>query len=568
MRKPPANITIGVDESPSPIQLLLLALQYAFLLCVYLVLVVIVVRAAGVSPETARSVVSMAMIASAIGTVLQALHRGPVGSGYLAPPVFSAIYLSPSILAAKAGGLPAVACMTVCAGLFEIVIARFLHRLRIIMQPTISGLTICIIALELGIVGLQHALDVDGEGSALFPAHLVVSALTFAVCVGFAVWGKGAWRLVCSLLGLIAGVAAAFALGLFDASALQSLRAAPWFALPDPSYIAIHWDIGLLPAFLAAGLAAAIRTVGVVTTCQRANDASWTRPNFANIRKGVYADGLGCTIGGLVGAPGMNIGPSLVGVSIATGVTSRSIAYACAAVLVLLAFMPKVADVFLRLPLAVAGALLLFTASIMLVSGLQLMMARTLDMRLTFVVGLGLLFPLTQMVSTDYFNALPGWLDIVTNSGLALGLAAAIGLLLVFRIAAGRQQTILWKQSADALAELEATLEKYAKEWSLTKDVVARGVANTRQAIELLKEGQLMREPVAIRARERDNSLEIELRYKGLPLFVPDLAAKQDVNEETAMAAGLHDVAIGVFPDRSSTSSRGAETTIHLSFDM
>jgi hypothetical protein len=42
-----------------------------------------------------------------------------VGSGYLAVPVFSAIYLGPSVLAAKAGGLPAV-----CLSLVE------RHRLR------------------------------------------------------------------------------------------------------------------------------------------------------------------------------------------------------------------------------------------------------------------------------------------------------------------------------------------------------------------------------------------------------------------------------------------------------
>lgn len=568
MLKPPANITIGVDDTPPPIQLVLLAFQYAFLLCVYLVMVVIVVRAAGAGPDTARSVVSMAMIASAVGTMLQALHRGPVGSGYLAPPVFSAIYLGPSILAAKAGGLPAVACMTVCAGLFEIVIARFLHRLRIIMQPTISGLTISIIALELGVVGLQQTLDVSGEGNTLFPMHVMVSSLTLAVCIGFAVWGRGVWRLICSLLGLIVGVATAFMFGLFDPKALHSIGAAPWFALPNPSYISVHWDLELMPAFLAAGLAAAIRTVGVVTTCQRTNDASWTHPNFINIRKGIYADGIGCTLGGLVGAPGMNIGPSLVGVSIATGVTSRKIAYACAAVLVLLAFMPKVADVFLQLPLSVAGALLVFTASIMLVSGLGLMMARPPDVRLTFVVGLGILFPLVQMISTGYFEALPGRLGVVTNSGLALGLAAAIGLLLIFRIASGRQQTIFWKQSENALAELASVLEKNAKEWGLTKDVTARAVTNTRQAIQLLKEGQLMREPVAIKAAERDDTLVIELKYKGLPLFVPDLAARPEVNEETAMSAGLQTIAIGVFPDRSSTSVRGAETTIRLSFDM
>lgn len=567
MVKPPDNITIGVDETPPPAQLALLAVQYAFLLCVYLVLVVIVVRAAGADSETARSVISMAMIASALGTMLQALNRGPVGSGYLAPPVFSAIYLGPSILAAKAGGLPAVACMTVCAGLFEIVIGSLLHKLRIIMQPVISGLTITIIGLELGVVGLQHALDVDGQQGQLFSVHVAVALLTLSICVGFAVWGTGVLRLVCTLIGLLAGVGAAFVLGLFNPSAVESIAAAPWLQVPNPAYMAVHWDVSLMPAFLAAGLAAAIRTVGVVTTCQRANDAAWKRPDFANIRKGIYADGIGCALGGLVGAPGMNIGPSLVGVSITAGVTSRTIAYASAAVLVVLAFVPKVADVFLQLPLSVAGALLAFTASIMLVSGLGLMLARPLGTRMTFVVGLGILLPLVHLVSPHYFESIPG-LRVVANSGLALGLMAAIGLLLLFRIATGRQQTIFWRQSEDAVSELASALQRNAKEWGLTKEVAARAVANTKQAIQLLKEGQLMREPVAIKAAERDETLVIELRYKGSPMFVPDLAARPEINEESTMSAGLHDIAVGVFPDRSSTSVRGGETSIRLSFDI
>lgn len=86
MRQPP-NIVIGVDQRPPFPDLVLLGLQYAFLLCVYLVIVVIIVRAAGAGPDVQRSAVSMAMIAMAVGTLLQSLHRGPIGSGFMAPPV-------------------------------------------------------------------------------------------------------------------------------------------------------------------------------------------------------------------------------------------------------------------------------------------------------------------------------------------------------------------------------------------------------------------------------------------------------------------------------------------------
>lgn len=564
----PANIAIGVDQRPAPLQLLLLGMQYAFMVCVYLVIVVIVVRAAGASPDIARSAVSLAILASAIGTALQAISRGPIGSGFLAPPVFSAIYLGPSILAAKAGGLPAVACMTVCAGLTEILVATVLLRLRIVLQPVITGLTISIIALELGIVGLQHALDVGGQSSPLFSAHIAVAALTFSVCVGFTIWGKGVWKLICTLLGLTIGVCAAFLFGLFDDQTLRSVATAPWFAVPNPSYMSFTTHPSLMPAFMAAGLAAAIRTVGVVTTCQKANDTNWTRPDFRNIRKGIFADGIGCTIGGILGAPGMNIGPSLVGVSISTGVTSRAVAFACSAVLVVLAFLPKVADVLLQLPLSVAGALLVFTASIMLASGLQLMLARPLDARFTFVIGVGLLFPLTRLVSLEYFEHLPG-LSIVTNSGLAVGLICSIGLLLIFKIGVRHTHAIAWQGSKDAVEELKDVLGRRSKEWGLTKAVVDRAVVSTRRTIDLINEGNLLREPTAISARERDGTLEIELRYRGSPLILPDRTARiEEPNEETSVSGGLQTVAMDALPDQSAVSSRGPEATIRLTFDM
>ena len=61
----------------------------------------------------------IACVGLAIGTLLQALPRGPVGSGFLAPPVFSAIYLAPSVLAAEKGGMPLVFGLTLLAGAVE-----------------------------------------------------------------------------------------------------------------------------------------------------------------------------------------------------------------------------------------------------------------------------------------------------------------------------------------------------------------------------------------------------------------------------------------------------------------
>jgi hypothetical protein len=61
----------------------MLGIQYAVQICVYLVIVVIILRRAHVSHEIGTNVLCVALMAIAIGTALQALPKGPVGSGLL-----------------------------------------------------------------------------------------------------------------------------------------------------------------------------------------------------------------------------------------------------------------------------------------------------------------------------------------------------------------------------------------------------------------------------------------------------------------------------------------------------
>lgn len=83
----------------------------------------------------------------------------------------------------------------------------------------------------------------------------------------------------------------------------------------------------------------------------------------------------------------MSIGPSLVGVSGATGATSRVIGFAASAVLLGFAFSPKLSGFFLLVPSEVAGSLLVFTASFMISGGMQVMLSRPVDTRAVFVIG-------------------------------------------------------------------------------------------------------------------------------------------------------------------------------------
>ncbi len=126
--------------------------------------------------------------------------------------------------------------------------------------------------------------------------------------------------------------------------------------------------------------------------------------------------------------PGMSIGPSLVGVSGATGATSRVIGFAASIVFLVFAFSPKLSGFFLLVPQEVAGSLLVFTASFMISGGMQLILLRPADTRAVYVIGVTTLLALSENVYPSYFRELPSAVRSFTASPLALGLTCAIAL--------------------------------------------------------------------------------------------------------------------------------------------
>lgn len=567
MTRRPEDLIYAVDERPPWPSLLLLGLQYAGLLTIYLVMIAIVFKAGGASHSETKSAISLGMIAVAVATMLQALRKGPIGSGFLAAPVFSAIYLGPSVLAAKSAGLPAVFGMTIVAGAVEILIAPYLHRLRVFFPPPISGFIIAIVGIQLGLVAIDHVLDIDDFEKPDYIRHVTVSVLTLAVIVGLSVWSSGKARLMCSMIGLVCGFIIAALLGIIPSGDWRILADAPIVALPDPGFISYDFEPSLLPAFLIGGLAAALRTVGVITTCQKINDEDWKRPDLTTIRRGMFADGIGCMLAGALGGIGMNAAPSLVGVSKASGATSRFIAFAAGGFLILFSIAPAIAAVFLILPNSVVGAALLFTASFMIAGGIQIMATRNLDARMNYVIGISMLLGLSREVFQNFFKNLPGLLHPLTSSMLALAVVSALTLHIVFRIGNRRTTTFLFESSERPVTDLAALMQKQGKTWNLDRDVISRAIATTSQVVEHIEHADLVVGGLTAVLSYDDFNFVVTIAYKGGMLSLPHVGIrKRTFLEEESFSYGLADFLTGVYPDRMESTAHGSDITIRLYF--
>ena len=316
MARPP-ELLYAVDETPPAPVVVASALQHVAVIAVTLIFPLILGKEAGLSRVQFLNLVSLSMVAIGITTILLCLRTRFVGSGYLCPGCYTAIFLGPSLFALREGGLPLVFGMTIVAGIVQVAIAPVLQRLRALMPSEIAGLVIAIVGLSLAVLGVRYMLGIT-TNQGIQPSYLIISGLTLATMTSLNVWAKGYAKMFCVLIGMGVGYAASFAMGILNFSAAVPSEGMTLLQLPSISQISYRFDFLTFAPFVVAAFASTLRVMGDVANCQRLNDKDWVRPNFASLAGGVAANGLGSIICGLAGSLGPNSYSSCIGLSAAT----------------------------------------------------------------------------------------------------------------------------------------------------------------------------------------------------------------------------------------------------------
>ena len=233
--KKPADLVYGVEDRPPFTVAIVIALQHVLAIAVNLVYPLVLAREAGLSTETAADMLRIGMVALAVGTVLQAIPRGPIGCHYLAPMVYASPYLAPGFLAIEMGGMPLFWGMTIVAGLSLLVFAAVWDRLRTFIPPESAGLVVFLVGATIGVAALRLLHQKDGS---ITTGDAWIALLTLAVIIALNVWSKGRLRLFSVLIGLVVGYVIAAVTGVMEADKLHSIAGLPLLALPDVGHMA------------------------------------------------------------------------------------------------------------------------------------------------------------------------------------------------------------------------------------------------------------------------------------------------------------------------------------------
>jgi NCS2 family nucleobase:cation symporter-2 len=78
------------------------------------------------------------------------------------------------------------------------------------------------------------------------------------------------------------------------------------------------------------------------------------------------------------------------------------------------------------MPSPVAGAVLVFSACYMIMSGLQIITSEKMDYRKTFAIGLGLVAGLSREVVPEIYANVPDFLSPIMGSSLSFSVVVAV----------------------------------------------------------------------------------------------------------------------------------------------
>lgn len=516
-------------ESRPPFWVLLgLGLQHVGLFAISLVFPVVLVRKIGGNMDQAAFMVSMSMAGAAVGVIVQSLKRGPVGSGYLCPQVCGPSFISASLHAGMTGGLPLVLGMTMFAGVAEGFFSRLVRKLRMFFPPEVTGLIVTMVGVTVVHLAATNLFGLEGSGDGPKWESMLTAFITLGVMIGLNVWSKGKFKLFCAVIGMAVGYGAAAVFGVLGSQEYTTVSSEPWLAFPLLHHPGWAFDVHMILPFLIAMLCSSLKSIGDLSTCQKINDPNWKRPDMENASKGILADAVGCMSSGFLGGFAQSTSSTNIGLSIATGATSRMIAYAMGGVLLFLAFCPKLSSVFAIMPPPVIGATLVFALSFMVVAGFQIIMSRMMDNRKIFVVGISLITGLMVDITPEAFAGLPEAIKPVFSSSLSAATVIAVILNMIFRIGIAKHVSVTLDAEQRPSLVLPDWFSKQGKAWGARPEVINQAAIASVEIIESVLPDHQKGKSVDLKATFDEYSLALDMEYEGSPVNLPHTPASAE----------------------------------------
>ncbi len=371
--------------------------------------ILIITAACSLGGEIQVSLLQNAMIVAGLVTLLQLFAIGPIGGKV--PIVMGTssgfIGVCNSVAATMGGGVLAYGAImgaSLIGGLFETVLGFFLKPLRRFFPSVVTGTVVLSIGLSLIAVGINSFGGGSGVNDFGSMENILLALFVLAVILFFKHWTKGILSSSSILIGILAGYAAAFVMGMVlpttgvTAEGVEYTKAwvlnwdkvaeASWFAIPKIMPVKIVFDLRAILPIMVMFVVTAVETVGDISGVMEGG--AGREATDKELSGGVACDGIGSSIASVFGVLPNTSFSQNVGLVAMTKIVNRTALAAGAVFLILCGLIPKLGALVSIMPQSVLGGAAVMMFSSIVVSGIQLIMKGPMTPRNLTIISVAL----------------------------------------------------------------------------------------------------------------------------------------------------------------------------------
>ncbi len=243
----------------------------------------------------------------------------------------------------------------VIAGLLYLVLGVVIRLVGVkkvmrFLPPVVTGPIIICIGLSLAPSAVSNA-----------SANWFLAFVALAVVIAFNIWGKGMWRIIPILMGVVISYVVAVVMQLMgftnaDGSAILNfapIAEASWVGLPP--FLIAKFDITAILVMAPIALATMMEHVGDISAI-----SATTGNNFIEdpgLHRTLFGDGLATALAGMFGGPANTTYGENTGVLELSKVYDPKVVRIAAVYAIVVSFIPKIADVIGTMPTAIIGGI-------------------------------------------------------------------------------------------------------------------------------------------------------------------------------------------------------------------
>lgn len=316
----------------------------------------------------------------------------------------------------------------ISAGIFIFLISGFFAKLRRFFPPVVTGSLITLIGFTLIPVAFQNLGGGDATAKSFgSPVNLILGFTTALVIIVINIWGRGFFKQISVLVGILVGTLLAIALGKVG---FASVSAAHWIQLPRPFYFGVpRFEWSSIATMILAAITCMIESTGVYFALA---DITHRDLSDNDLARGYRSEGLAAILGGIFNTFPYSTFSQNVGIVQLSGIKKLRPVYYSAFLLIFLGLIPKFGAIATLIPSSVLGGAMLIMFGMVGAQGVKMLMKVELNNKNLLIIAVSVGLGLGVTTQPALFQFLPAEVQTILSNGMVVGsfIAVILNLLL------------------------------------------------------------------------------------------------------------------------------------------